>query len=101
LDLATKDGKALCRLQEKNCKGYVRLAKILAKKGEVDRVTRLYDHALSILPAKSKDHDIVVGLREKWVAGLARRRKKCDMFEFLPAEILDEILSYMRFRDIV
>ncbi|RPA85811.1 hypothetical protein BJ508DRAFT_168056 [Ascobolus immersus RN42] len=101
LAVATKDGKEICRLQPQSCKGYIRLAKILSKQGEVDKVTRIYDHALTVLSRGSKDYDTVAGLREKWVVMLARRRKKCDMFEFLPAEILDEILSYMRFRDIV
>lgn len=95
--LALKDARTCIRMFEKDPTGYLRAGKVLQLMSKTDIALSIYKHGIS---KKVKNADLLQKMHDKLLLSLAPA-KAADPFAQLPIEIVEMILSYLNFRQIV
>jgi F-box/TPR repeat protein Pof3 len=95
--LALKDARTCIRIFEKDPTGYLRAGKVLQIMQKTDVALSIYKHGLS---KKVKNVELLQKMHDKLLLSLAPA-KAADPFAQLPIEIVEMILSYLNFRQIV
>lgn len=87
--------------QEKNsCTGYLRSGKILQLMGKPDTAMDVYQLGLRRVSPGDPNTKLLKGLSDR-LAGLCAPAKAMDPFQVLPIEIVDIVISFMTFDQIV
>ncbi|OBW67937.1 MAG: Uncharacterized protein AUREO_019830 [Aureobasidium pullulans] len=95
--LALKDARTCIRMFEKDPTGYLRAGKVLQIMQKTDVALSIYKHGIS---KKVNNIELLQKMHDKLLLSLAPD-KAADPFAQLPIEIVEMILSYLNFRQIV
>lgn len=94
---ALKDAKTCIRLYEQDPTGYLRAGKLLQKAGRHTVALGIYKHGIK---KKTKNVDLLVKLHDKLLRSTAPPTA-ADPFAQMPIELVEMILSYLSFNQIV
>jgi F-box/TPR repeat protein Pof3 len=95
--LALKDARTCIRIFEKDPTGYLRAAKVLQIMSKTDVALSIYKHGIS---KKVQNIELLQKMHDKLLLSLAPD-KATDPFAQMPIEVVEMILSYLNFRQIV
>lgn len=102
LDLALKDAKQIIHVSDrKSSLGYLRCSQLERLLENHEAATKWLEHGLKNVP---RDRELFEAQLGKVVAGASKHivlQKRRDPFEVVPLEILQSILSYLDYREVV
>ena len=97
---ALRDGKQMIEQDKSNCTGYLRAGKILQLLEKPDTALDIYQLGLRRALPSDPNTKLLQGIRDK-LAKQCAPPKAVDPFQVLPIEIVEIIISHLRFKDTV
>ncbi|OAX84036.1 hypothetical protein ACJ72_01595 [Emergomyces africanus] len=93
------DGRRMIKENKRDCRGYLRTAKILQLMDKHESAMQTYQYALRVLPASNPGHQQIKELAAK----LEKRLKKffADPFALLPLELVSMVLEYLDLKSLL
>lgn len=100
LEEALRDARQMIRLQKAEVRGYLRAGKILQKLHKPEVALGIYQYGIRNVPASNGNYDLLQKMHDKLTRQLAPP-KSVDPFVVMPVELIEMILSYLSFYDMV
>ncbi|CAI6339626.1 unnamed protein product [Periconia digitata] len=97
---AVKDGREAIRLNKRDVRGYLRTASALQKLNRMDAALGIYKYGMKNVPASHQDYKFLQKMHDNLTRKLSPP-KAIDPFTILPVELVELILAYLPFRNIV
>ncbi|KAL1304298.1 hypothetical protein AAFC00_000702 [Neodothiora populina] len=94
---ALKDAKSAIRLYEKDPTGYLRAGHLLEKSGKIEVALGIYKYGIN---KKTKNVELLVRKHDKLLSATASPTS-ADPFAQMPLELVEQVLSYLNFAQIV
>lgn len=93
---ALKDARTIIKLYGNDATGYLRAGKVLQKMDKPDVALQIYERGIS---KKPQQLELLIRMRDRLLP-LIRTHKAADPFSQLPLELVQQILSYLSFRQV-
>ncbi|KAF2127997.1 hypothetical protein P153DRAFT_423965 [Dothidotthia symphoricarpi CBS 119687] len=100
LNAAVKDGREMIKLDKKDVKGYLRTASVLEKMDKPDTALGIYKYGMKNIAIGDKNFKLLQQLHDKLTRKLSPPMA-IDPFTILPVELVEMILAYLPFRNVV
>ncbi|KAF2839404.1 hypothetical protein M501DRAFT_1057677 [Patellaria atrata CBS 101060] len=97
---ALADGKEMIRVGNQDVRGYLRAGKVLQKMEKFETALKVYEYGLRKVSTANTDYQLLRGVQDKLTKQLSPP-KAVDPLNALPAELVDMVLSYLSFKNIV
>ncbi|KAF2808382.1 uncharacterized protein BDZ99DRAFT_445802 [Mytilinidion resinicola] len=98
--MAAKDGRHMIKLDKGDARGYLRTADILQKMEKPDSAVEIYKHGLKNVLVSDENYKLLQGMLDKLIRQLSPP-KSVDPFSVLPIEIVEMVIGYLTFRNMV
>lgn len=98
--LAVKDGRDMIKIDKKDVRGYLRTGNILQKMDRLDAAIGIYKYGIKNVPVADENFKLLQGIHDKLTRQLSPP-KAIDPFVMLPIELVEMIISYLTFRNMV
>ncbi|KAI9880788.1 MAG: hypothetical protein M1830_000224 [Pleopsidium flavum] len=100
LQAALRDAKRMISLERSGATGYLRTGKILQLMGKEDVALGIYRYGLRNVPSDNPNHKLLQAMFDK-LAHKPSLFKAVDPFLMLPVEILEMVINYLDFKNLV
>ncbi|TKA59758.1 hypothetical protein B0A49_09397, partial [Cryomyces minteri] len=100
LQAALRDGKRTIQSWKQDVTGYLRTGKILRMMDKPDVALGIYQYGLRKVSPRDRNIKLLRGMHDKLIRQLSPS-KSVDPFVTLPVELIEMIMSYLRFHEMV
>ncbi|KAF2017552.1 RNI-like protein [Aaosphaeria arxii CBS 175.79] len=97
---ALKDARDMIRMHKKDIRGYLRTASLLEKTEKFDTALNIYAYGKKNVPTTDKNYKLLQQLHDKLTRKISPPTS-VDPFTILPPELIDMVLDYLGFRNMV
>ncbi|OCL10956.1 hypothetical protein AOQ84DRAFT_288207 [Glonium stellatum] len=98
--LAVKDGRDMIKIDKKDVRGYLRTGNILQKMDKLDAAIGIYKYGIKNVSVTDENFKLLQGIHDKLTRQLSPP-KAIDPFIILPVELVEMIIRYLTFRNMV
>ncbi|OCK85880.1 hypothetical protein K432DRAFT_388256 [Lepidopterella palustris CBS 459.81] len=98
--MAVKDGRDMIKIDKKDVRGYLRTGNILQKMEKSQVAIEIYKYGLKNVPVTDENFKLLQSMHDKLTRQLSPP-KAIDPFAVLPIELVEMIISYLTFRNMV
>ncbi|KAF2268343.1 hypothetical protein CC78DRAFT_530257 [Lojkania enalia] len=100
LKSAVKDGREMIKLDKMNVKGYLRTGSVLEKMNKLETAIGIYRYGMKHVSMENKSFKLLRRLHDEFTRKLSPA-KAVDPFTVFPPELIEMVISYFTFKDIV